>query len=68
MDALHLEHVEDLIDGCGRVDFIRSLQPKVQTGSQREANRKTPPTWLKLCIHRAWFILSLHVTVGVPLS
>lgn len=35
VDALYLEHVEDLINGCGRVDFIRSLQPKDQTGNQR---------------------------------
>lgn len=37
MDTLHLEHVEDLINGRGRVDFIRSLQPKDQRGNQRES-------------------------------
>ena len=35
MDTLHLEHVEDLIDGGGRVDFIRPLQPKDNRRHQR---------------------------------
>lgn len=42
VDTLHLEHVEDFIDGRGRVDFVRPLQSKDNSQNQRESHWKAP--------------------------